>query len=173
MADGYEMGPLGVPVMKYHYSTGRGPKSPPKTIALTDAQPVDGSHPSAIGLKPCGRVVASDGTMGSKPCLPVPENGGGTNVMPPKRGSGLRNLLGKETECEEERERGRRQAEALKKQVEDQKVRAVCSRGGMGCSTPLFLKVQVKRVMGEHQDARCYREDCTTGCMLDCMLTLD
>lgn len=49
---------------------------------------------------------------------------------PPKRGSGLRDLLGTETNVERDRERSRVQAEALKKQVEDNKVSRVEGVGG-------------------------------------------
>lgn len=60
---------------------------------------------------------------------PLPPVSGGARCadtegsgVPSRRGSGLRNLLGTETNAERDRERSRTQAEALKKQVEDNKV---------------------------------------------------
>ena len=80
-----------------------------------------------------GRVLASEEVKGSSLLLAPSECGAGVGGaegvdVPPKRGSGLRDLLGTETNVERDRERSRVQAEALKKQVEDNKVRRVESR---------------------------------------------
>ncbi|CAM9579501.1 unnamed protein product [Ectocarpus sp. 4 AP-2014] len=140
MAPGYEIGPLGVPVIKDNYSTtGRGQRSPAKKRAVAPAATVNrGLTASAIGLSstPVGESVPQtnsdlfgsghDGTSSS--LLPPSEGGAGVGDAegvgaPSRRGSGLRELLGIETNAERDREKSRVQAEALKKQVEDNKVR--------------------------------------------------
>lgn len=132
------MGPLGVAVMKDNYSTtGRGQRSPPKVRAPPPA-PATGtpSAPSAVeilsssggpvhsannNLLPSGEVKILSSLL-----EPSEDGAGGGGVggvgVPSKRGSGLRDLLGTETNVERDRERSRVQAEALKKQVEDNKV---------------------------------------------------
>lgn len=73
------------------------------------------------------QLLASGEVQGSS-SLPAPSSGGtgGGGVegvgVPSKRGSGLRDLFGTETNVERDREKSRVQAEALKKQVEDNKV---------------------------------------------------
>ncbi|CAB1112942.1 unnamed protein product [Ectocarpus sp. CCAP 1310/34] len=133
MAPGYEIGPLGVPVIKDNYSTtGRGQRSPAKMRAVAPAATVNRglAASSAIGLSstPVGESVPQtnsdlfgsghDGTSSS--LLPPSEGGAGVGA-PSRRGSGLRELLGIETRAERDREKSRVQAEALKKQVEDNK----------------------------------------------------
>ncbi|CAM9607479.1 unnamed protein product, partial [Ectocarpus sp. 13 AM-2016] len=141
MAPGYEIGPLGVPVIKDNYSTtGRGQRSPAKMRAVAPAATVNRglAASSAIGLSttPVRESVPQtnsdlfgsghDGTSSS--LLPPSEGGAGVGDAegvgaPSRRGSGLRELLGIETNAERDREKSRVQAEALKKQVEDNKVR--------------------------------------------------
>lgn len=123
MAPGYEMGPLGVAVMKDNYSChNRGHRSPPRPVA--SAQPAKPSAPARLvsPYRPGGAVnnFSTDGAS-----LPQPPEGGGEGVVATRRGSGLRDLLGTEVDAEKERERSRLQGEALKKQVEDNKVRRV------------------------------------------------
>ncbi|CAN0229795.1 unnamed protein product, partial [Scytosiphon promiscuus] len=135
MAPGYEMGPLGVAVMKDNYSsTGRGKRSPPRMRAQAPAAPVAadvkgypaGGKPSALPAE--GGLFGKRGDEDSSSSLLSAECGArgadteGSGVLP-RRGSGLRNLLGMEASAERDRERSRTQAEALKKQVEDNKTR--------------------------------------------------
>lgn len=126
--------------MKANYSTtGRGQRSPTRMLAAPP-DPAPGSRPSvpsaAHTLSSAGRSVhpvnsnlfASEEVKGSPlPLAPSEGGAGGGGAegvgVPPKRGSGLRDLLGTETNVERDRERSRVQAEALKKQVEDNKVR--------------------------------------------------
>lgn len=132
--------------MKSNYSTtGRGQRSPPKVReSPPDPAPSRPSGPSAVGvLNNFGGAVHSSDNNSSKgitgsPSLLAPSEGGGAGGAGPegvgvlsKRGSGLRDLLGTETNVERDRERSRVQAEALKKQVEDNKV---CGDGWMGGS---------------------------------------
>ncbi|CAM9966762.1 unnamed protein product, partial [Hapterophycus canaliculatus] len=135
IAPGYEMGPLGVPVMKDNYSsTGRGKRSPPRMRApVPTVSPATELTRSPGGggppVLPAGRdLFGKRKDEESEESLPSAEGGarvgdaeGGS--VPPRRGSGLRNLLGTETHAERDRERSRMQAEALKKQVEDNKAR--------------------------------------------------
>lgn len=139
LAPGYELGPLGVAVMKANYSTtGRGQRSPPKARAPPpDPAPSGPSAQSAVEklnsfggpVHPASNsLLAGQEVKGSSSLLAPSDGGaGGGGVegvgVPPKRGSGLRDLLGTETNVERDRERSRVQAEALKKQVEDNKVR--------------------------------------------------
>lgn len=153
MAPGYEMGPLGVAVLKDNYSTtGRGKRSPPRTRAQPPPAPA-ASRPSA----PCAEETSSSaggppvgsaksGLFGSggerererdrapPSLLPQAEGGAGGVAegvgAPSRRGVGLRDLLGTETNAERDRERSRVQAEALKKQVEDNKVGLDVGRNG-------------------------------------------
>lgn len=140
MAPGYEIGPLGVPVIKDNYSTtGRGQRSPAKMRAVAPAAAISRglAATSAIDLpsRPAGESAPQansdlfgsghDGTSSS--LLPTSEGGAGVGDVegvgaPSRRGSGLRELLGIETHAERDREKSRVQAEALKKQVEDNKV---------------------------------------------------
>lgn len=161
LAPGYELGPLGVAVMKANYSTtGRGQRSPPKVFAPapdpTRARP---SGPSAVGtLSSSGmpvhpvenNLLAREEAKGSSSLLAPSEGGaGGGGVegvgLPPKRGSGLRDLLGTEINVERDRERSRVQAEALKKQVEDNKVG------------------WVERVCGSHRQEKIHMVCCSRG----------
>lgn len=134
MAPGYEMGPLGVAVMKDNYSTtGRGKRSPPRTRAPVPTVPPAANLARSPARSGPSVLPAEGGRFGNRedeesaPSRPPAEGdargadteGGG---LPPKRGSGLRNLLGTETNAERDRERSKMQAEALKKQVEDNKV---------------------------------------------------
>ncbi|CAM9375784.1 unnamed protein product [Ectocarpus fasciculatus] len=141
MAPGYEIGPLGVPVIKDNYSTtGRGQRSPAKMRAVAPAAAVSRglAATSAIDLpsRPAGESApqANSDLFGSghdgpsSSLLPTSEGGAGVGDAegvgaPSRRGSGLRELLGIETHAERDREKSRVQAEALKKQVEDNKVR--------------------------------------------------
>lgn len=77
-----------------------------------DAPALSGSIPSP-GTDGSGTALSSGGAVAS----------GAGSFPVQRRGQGLRNLLGTEAEGEKERERSRRQAEALRKQVEDNKVR--------------------------------------------------
>lgn len=136
MAPGYEMGPLGVAVMKDTYSTtGRGQRSPPKMRAPPPAPAArrpSGSSAVELLSSPGGPVRSANdeifggGENGASSTL-LPSEGGAGGVVdgdgvPSGRGSGLRDLLGIETNAEKDREKSRVQAEALKKQVEDNKV---------------------------------------------------
>eukprot|EP00752_Nemacystus_decipiens_P012874 g11397.t2 len=139
MAPGYELGPLGVAVMKANYSTtGRGQRSPPRVrAALPDPAPGRPSAPSAVETSNSagGSVYPANNNLPAREegkrssSLPAPsaDGAGGMGAegagVPPKRGSGLRDLLGTETNVERDRERSKVQAEALKKQVEDNKTR--------------------------------------------------
>lgn len=140
MAPGYEIGPLGVPVIKDNYSTtGRGQRSPTKMRAAAPAATVSRglvvSSATELSSRPIGDSAPQansdlfgsrhDGTSSSL----LPPSEGGADVgdaegvgVPSRRGSGLRELLGIETNAERDREKSRVQAEALKKQVEDNKV---------------------------------------------------
>lgn len=94
--------------MKDNYSTKRKVHTSPRT----STEPVTLTPP----------VVSKSGTLAD---VSMREEGTGGAAVPPRRGSGLRNLLGTDgdEEGEKERERSRIQGEALKKQVEDNKVR--------------------------------------------------
>lgn len=138
LAAGYELGPLGVAVMKANYSTtGRGQRSPPKVhSAPPDPAPGRPSAPSTVEMfnsaggptHPANKNLLASGEVqgSSSPLGPLEGGTVGGSVegvgVPPKRGSGLRDLLGTETNVERDRERSKMQAEALKKQVEDNKV---------------------------------------------------
>lgn len=147
LAPGYELGPLGVAVMKANYSTtARGQRSPPPKVRAAPPDPAPGgpSAPSTVEILngsgrpvhlPNNSLLASEEVNGSSSLLTPSDGGaGGGGVdgvgVPPKRGSGLRDLLGRETNVERDREKSRVQAEALKKQVEDNKVRCVEGVGG-------------------------------------------
>lgn len=124
MAPGYEMGPLGVAVMKDKYSTtGRGQRSPTKMAS--SAVELSDSPRGPIGLSNTD-IIGSGEIKTSSLLLPPSEGGAGGVVdcdgLPSRRGSGLRELMGIETNAERDREKSRVQAEALKKQVEDNKV---------------------------------------------------
>ncbi len=149
MAPGYEMGPLGVAVLKDNYSTtGRGKRSPPRTRASPPPAPTP-SRPSvpcaeemhsSAGTLPVGPakspLYGSGGERAPSSLVAMPQTEGGTGGgaegvgAPSRRGVGLRDLLGTETNAERDRERSRVQAEALKKQVEDNRVSLVGDRNG-------------------------------------------
>ncbi|CBJ26598.1 expressed unknown protein [Ectocarpus siliculosus] len=141
MAPGYEIGPLGVPVIKDNYSTtGRGQRSPAKMRAVAPAATGNQGLSASSAIDPSSGPVGEStpqtsselfgsGHDGTSSSLLAP-SGGGADVSdaegvgaPSRRGSGLRELLGIETNAERDREKSRVQAEALKKQVEDNKVR--------------------------------------------------
>lgn len=120
MAPGYEIGPLGVAVMKHNYSsTGRGQPSPPKNATPVPSVP---SAAFAGVVSPRQPVDGKSDVVGDEPKVPLPDGGGGSGAVP-LRGSGLRDLLGNEANGAKERERSRLQAETLQKQVEENKVR--------------------------------------------------
>lgn len=127
MPPGFEMGPLGVPVMIDNYSgSRRGHKSPQKAA---DTAPLVGPSLTLDGLVSPHRPAGVKGGLLGDGAGPVPTAVDAGGVSPgvcamPRRGSGLKELLGTEADGEKERERSRIQAEALNKQVEDNKVRS-------------------------------------------------
>lgn len=118
------MGPLGVAVMKDKYSTtGRGQRSPTK-MTSSAVEPL-GNPGGPVGLS--NTDIFGSGEIGASSSLLPPSEGDAGGVVdsdgvPSRRGIGLRELLGIETNTERDREKSRAQAEALKKQVEDNKV---------------------------------------------------